>query len=146
DLAPARSRRAAHWCPAHRRAARRWPLAAHRPVAGPPAGWCRRTDPSPPSCVALHAARIGGGPAANPVLAGGGKATLGHAGPFLDLGAAPLQFPDAGLGQAAFDDQHAWTGGARPEREGEVLDVPSRGVDRPLQVHLGFAARAPDMM
>src|SRR5262245_28912144 len=108
-----------------------------RGVRSDPRGY---VDPLPPRGVALHAARVGGGLAAHPVLGGGGEAAFRPVGANLHLVAAALQLLHGRCGQAAFYHQHAGAGGARPERQREVLDVPGRRVDGLLQVHLGGGA------
>src|SRR4051812_32223350 len=86
--------------------------------------------------VALHAARIGGSAAARAYLGGGGEAAFRPGGAGLDDMAAALQLVDRRLGHAVLDHKHAGAGGARPERDREVLAVPGRRVDRFLQIHL----------
>src|ERR1700748_2513929 len=85
--------------------------------------------------VALHAARNGGRPAPRILATGGGQAAFGPIVVHLDLMAALTQFLDRFLRQPAFEHQHARTGGAWPERGGEVLRMPGRRVDCLLQVH-----------
>src|SRR5438309_1502988 len=74
---------------------------------------------SPSRGVALHAARIGGGPAPRILAAGGGQAAFGPVVVHLDLMAALTQFLDRFLRHPALQHQYARTGGARPERRGE---------------------------
>src|SRR5436190_17227130 len=100
----------------------------------------RGDDASPPHSIALHAARVGGGFAADAVLGGGAEAALGPIRADFHLVAAAFQLLDGGLGQAAFHHQYAGSCSARPEGEREVLDVPGRRVDRLLQVHLRLGA------
>src|SRR5215207_10141261 len=89
---------------------------------------------SPPCRVALHAARIGGGPEAAAVAGGGGEAALGPVVPDLDDVAAAAQLLDGGFRHPPLHDDDARARLARPERGREVLGVPGGGVDALLQV------------
>src|SRR5215217_6900058 len=93
---------------------------------------------SPPGCITLHAARIGGGTAAAAVARSGGEATFRPVSLDFHLMTAALQLLDGRLRQAALHHQHAGTRLARPERRRKMLGMPSRRVDRLLQVHSGM--------
>src|SRR5262245_48269702 len=71
---------------------------------------------SPPGCVTLHAARVGGGAAAAPDLGGGGEAAFRPGLADLDEVAAPLELVARRLRHAAFHHHHARARGAGPER------------------------------
>src|SRR5262245_28879211 len=91
-----------------------------------------------PSCgIGLHAARIGGGAATPAVARGGGEPALAPVGVDLDDMAAALELLHGRRRQPALDHQHARPGGARPERDREMLGVPRWRVDRLLEIHLG---------
>src|SRR6266576_971945 len=76
--------------------------------------------------------------AATALARGGGEASLAPIGVDLDDVAAALQFLDRRARQPALDHQYAGPRRARPERDREMLRVPSRSVDRLLQIHAGM--------
>src|SRR6476646_10465781 len=88
----------------------------------------------PSGRVALHAPGIGSGAAAAADLGGCGQAAFRPVGTDFDDMAAALQRIHGCLRHAVFDHQHAGPRGAWPERDREMLGVPSRRVDRLLQV------------
>src|SRR6185312_871273 len=76
--------------------------------------------------VALHAPRIGGRAAAFANTGGGSQASFRPIGAGFDHVAAAGQLVARSLGHAVLDHEHARTRGARPERDREMLGVPSR--------------------
>src|SRR5215468_4734422 len=89
------------------------------------------------SCrVALHATRIGGRAASRADARGRGEAALRPVGADFHDMPALAQIVDRRLGHAVFDHEHARACRAWPERDREMLGVPSRRVDRLLQVQL----------
>src|SRR4051812_14390535 len=87
--------------------------------------------------VALHAAGIGGGAAAAAKFRGGGETAFRPVGADFDLMAARAQFLHGGVRHPRFHHHDARPGLAWPERRREVLGMPSRRVDRLLQIHVG---------
>src|SRR6476660_6758632 len=83
----------------------------------------------PSGCVALHAARVGGGAAAGANFRSRGQAALGPIRADFDDVAALPEIVDGRLRHAVLDHEHAGTRRARPERNREVLGVPGRRVD-----------------
>src|SRR5215468_5773944 len=86
--------------------------------------------------VALHAARIGGGAAAGADFRGRGEAAFRPVGAGLDDMPAPRQLVDGRLRHTVFDHEHAGPRGARPERDREMLGMPSRRIDCFLQIEV----------
>src|SRR5215207_4940186 len=93
---------------------------------------------SPPRRVALHAARIGGGPEAAAIARGGGEASFRPVLADLDDVAAAPQFLDGGFRHPPLHDDDAGPRLARPERGREMLRVPGGRVDGLLQVVAGM--------
>src|SRR5213080_5044817 len=91
-----------------------------------------------PGRVTLHAARIGGSAAATALARSSSEASLAPVGVDFDDVAAALQFLHGRLRQPPLHHQHARPRGARPERDREMLGMPSGRVDRLLQIHAGM--------
>src|SRR5215831_13468316 len=98
----------------------------------------RSAAESAPSRVTLHTARIGGGAAATALARSGSEASFAPVGVDFDDVAAALQVLHGRLRQPSLDHQHARPRGARPERDREMLGMPSGRVDRLLQIHPGM--------
>src|SRR2546423_1791226 len=96
----------------------------------------RPCDPLASRRVTLHAARVGSGAPPSSVARGSGEPALGPIRTDLHDVAAFFQFIDRRPRNAIFNDEHARAGGAWPERDRKMLRMPSRRVDRLLQVHL----------
>src|ERR1700694_4441564 len=71
---------------------------------------------SPAGCVALHAARIGGGTAPATLARGGGEPAFGPVRRDLDDMAATLELADARFRHTPLDGEHARARRARPAR------------------------------
>src|SRR3569623_2634900 len=90
--------------------------------------------PSASRGVALHPARIGGGATARTNARGRGEASFRPVRADLHDMAALAQIFDRRLRHAVLDHERAGPGGARPARAREMLGMPSRRVDRLLEI------------
>src|SRR6202011_6221649 len=90
---------------------------------------------SPPGSISLHSAWVRRGTPLAALTRGGGEPAFTPVGVDLDEVTSALELLHRRLGKPGFDDKGTGAGSARPERDREVLGMPSGSINGLLQVH-----------